>query len=88
MLEAEDMQAAIEKGYLGGKLSIPKTIKFTDEMLDAIGRESEVTEKEMSDWIREVIAKALLTADAKFERSARARAKSKFTSDTLVNRRN
>ena len=81
----DDMQEAIEKGYLGGKYTVPKTIKFTDEMLDAISAESEATGKEMSEWIREVIAEALLVIDAQFERRARARSKSKCTSNTLVN---
>ena len=32
----DDLKEAIEKGYLGGKYTVPKTIKFTHEMLDAI----------------------------------------------------
>lgn len=83
----DDMQEAIEKGYLGGKYTVPKTIKFTDEMLDAISAESEATGKEMSEWIREVIAEALLVIDAQFERRARARSKSKCTSGTLVHQK-
>lgn len=78
------MQEAIAKGYLGGKLTTPKTIKFTDEMLDAVAVQAEVEDKDQADWIREVIAKALLIADAKYERMTRARMKAKCTSSTLV----
>lgn len=42
----DEMQEAIEKGYLGGKLTTPKTIKFTDEMLDAVAVQAEVEDKD------------------------------------------
>ncbi|HEN9533164.1 TPA: hypothetical protein U9I96_003755 [Acinetobacter baumannii] len=80
----DDLKEAIAKGYLGGKLTTPKTIKFTDEMLDAVAVQAEVEDKDQADWIREVIAKALLVADAKYERMTRARLRSKCTSGTLV----
>jgi len=81
---ADEVKEAIEKGYLGGKYSVPKTFKFTHEMLDAIAVASESSEKDPSDWVREVIAKVLLVEDAKYERSRRARERAKFTSYTSV----
>ncbi|HHP7932679.1 hypothetical protein [Acinetobacter baumannii] len=84
MLGVDEMQEAIEKGYLGGKLITPKTIKFTDEMLDAVAIVAESEEKDQAEWIREVIAQALLVEDARYERMTRARLRSKCTSGTLV----
>lgn len=81
------MQEAIEKGYLGGKYNVPKTFKFTHEMLDAIAVVSEVNEQDSCNWVREVIAKALLAEDAKYERMARARERAKGTSGTLVHQK-
>ena len=83
----DELREAIAKGYIGGKYTIPKTIKFTNEMLDGIASASEVDEKESCEWIREVIAKALLAEDAKYERMTRARARSKCTSGTLVHQK-
>ena len=83
----DELKEAIAKGYIGGKYTIPKTIKFTNEMLDGIASASEVDEKESCEWIREVIAKALLAEDAKYERMTRARARSKCTSGTLVHQK-
>ena len=80
----DELKEAIEKGYLGGKYTVPKTIKFTHEMLDAIAVASETNEQDLCNWVREVIAKALLTEDAKYERMARARNRSKCTEGTLV----
>ena len=53
-------------------------------MLDAIAVASETNEQDTCSWMREVIAKALLAEDAKYERMARARNQSKCTSGTLV----
>ena len=83
----DDLKEAIEKGYLGGKYTVPKTIKFTHEMLDAIAVASETNEQDTCSWMREVIAKALLAEDAKYERMARARNRSKCTSGTLVHQK-
>lgn len=83
----DDLKEAIEKGYLGGKYTIPKTFKFTHEMLDAIAVASETNEQDSCSWVREVIAKALLAEDAKYERMARARERAKSTSDTLVHQK-
>ncbi len=83
----DDLKEAIEKGYLDGKYTIPKTIKFTHEMLDAIAVASEINEQDLCNWVREVIAKALLAEDAKYERMARARNRSKCTSGTLVHQK-
>ena len=83
MLGVDDMKEAIERGLLGGKLTTPKTFKFTDEMLDEMNIVADAYEKDMADWVREVIAEALLVEIAKFNRMARARNKSKCTSDTL-----
>lgn len=80
----DELKEAIAKGYLGGKYNAPKTIKFTHEMLDAISIASEISEKDSCEWVREVIAKALLAEDAKYERMTRARDRAKSTSDTLV----
>ena len=83
----DDLKEAIEKGYLGGKYTVPKTIKFTHEMLDAIAVASETNEQDLCNWVREVIAKALLAEDAKYERMARARMRAKGTSGTLVHQK-
>lgn len=83
----DDLKDAIEKGYLGGKYTVPKTFKFTHEMLDAIAVASETNEQDSCSWVREVIAKALLAEDAKYERMARARMRAKGTSDTLVHQK-
>lgn len=84
----DDVQEAFAKGYLGGKLTTPKTFKFTDEMLDAVAIAAESEDKDVSDWVREVIAEALLVVDAKYERMTRARERAKCTSGTLVHQRN
>lgn len=83
----DDLKDAIEKGYLGGKYTVPKTFKFTHEMLDAIAVASETNEQDSCSWVREVIAKALLAEDAKYERMARARMRAKCTSGTLVHQK-
>ena len=83
----DELKEAVSKGYIGGKYSVPKTFKFTHEMLDAISLASEVNEKDQCEWVREVIAKALLAEDAKYERMARARNRSKCTSGTLVHQK-
>ena len=83
----DDLKEAIEKGYLGGKYTVPKTIKFTHEMLDAITIAGETNEQDSCNWVREVIAKALLAEDTKYERMARARNRSKCTSGTLVHQK-
>lgn len=83
----DDLKDAIEKGYLGGKYTVPKTFKFTHEMLDAIAIASEINEQDSCSWVREVIAKALLAEDAKYERMARARMRAKDTSGTLVHQK-
>lgn len=80
----DELKEAVSKGYIGGKYSVPKTFKFTHEMLDAISLASEVNEKDQCEWVREVIAKALLAEDAKYERMTRARSRSKCTEGTLV----
>lgn len=84
----DDVQEAFAKGYLGGKLTTPKTFKFTDEMLDAVAIAAESEDKDVSDWVREVIAEALLVVDAKYERMTRARERAKCTSGTLVHQHN
>lgn len=83
----DELKEAIAKGYLGGKYIAPKTIKFTHEMLDAISIASEISEKDSCEWVREVIAKALLAEDAKYERMTRARDRAKGTSGTLVHQK-
>lgn len=83
----DDLKDAIEKWYLGGKYTVPKAIKLTHEMLDAIAIAGETNEQDSCSWVREVIAKALLAEDAKYERMARARNRSKCTSGTLVHQK-
>ena len=83
----DDLKEAIEKGYLGGKYVATKTFKFTHEMLDGIIAASESYEQDSCSWVREVIAKALLAEDAKYERMARARNRSKCTLGTLVHQK-
>lgn len=78
------MKEAIEKGYLGGKLITPKTIKFSDEMLDAVSVYAEAESISDVDWMRAVIAEALLIADAKYERTRRAKERSSKHWDTLA----
>lgn len=80
----DELREAIEKGYLGGKYNEPKTFRFTHEMIDAISVASEANGKDASEWVREVIADALLLEDAKYERMRRAREKAKCTESTLV----
>lgn len=83
-MRADDMKEAIEKGYLGGKTNIPKTFKFSHEMLDGMMVASEVNNKEVADWLREIIARELLLEDAKYDRMTRARERAKSTWNTLV----
>ena len=83
----DDLKEAIEKGIFGREIHRSKTIKFTHEMLDAIAIASETNEQDSCNWVREVIAKALLAEDAKYERMARARNRSKCTSGTLVHQK-
>jgi hypothetical protein len=84
----DELKEAIEKGYLGGKYIVPKTLKITHEMLDGIIAASETYEQDSCSWVREVIAKALLAEDAKYERMARARERAKGTLGTLVHQQN
>ena len=67
------MKEALNKGYLGEKLTVPKTLKMTDAMDEGILIASESDGKDPNEWIREVIAEALIAADYKYERSRRAR---------------
>lgn len=80
----DEMKEAIEKGYLGEKLDMAKTFKFTREMLEGISIASESNDKDASDWVREVIAEALVKEDYKYELSTRARQRRSNTSNTLV----
>ena len=88
MLEAEDMQEAIEKGLLNGKLINPVTIKFTDKQIDSMDIVCAGNLTSVPEWIRDLVIRELLAEEAKFNRMARAKEKSKITSDTLVNPEN
>ena len=81
------MQEAIEKGYLGGKLIAPKTIKFKDEMLDAVSVYAEAEGISDVDWMRNAIAEALLIADAKYERTRKAKERASKHWNTLGNQK-
>lgn len=79
----DEMQEAIEKGYLGGKLIAPKTIKFMDAMLDAVSVYAEAEGISDVDWMRNAIAEALLIADAKYERTRKAKERASKHWNTL-----
>lgn len=67
------MKEALEKGYLGEKLIIPKSFKITEAMDEGIAIVAETKGKDPFEWVREVIADALVKADHEHERSTRAR---------------
>ena len=81
------MQEAIEKGYLGGKLVTPKTIKFMDAMLDAVSIYAEAESISDVDWMRKAIAEALVIADAKYERTRKAKERASKHWNTLENQK-
>lgn len=83
----DDLKEAIEKGYLGGKLVTPKTIKFMDEMLDAVSIYAEAESISDVDWMRNAIAEALVTADAKYERTRKAKERASKHWDTLAHQK-
>lgn len=83
----DDMQEAIEKGYLGGKLIAPKTIKFMDAMLDAVSVYAEAEGISDVDWMRNAIAEALLIADAKYERTRKAKERASKHWNTLAHQK-
>lgn len=83
----DDLKEAIEKGYLGGKLVTPKTIKFMDAMLDAVSVYAEAESISDVDWMRNAIAEALLIADAKYERTRKAKERSSKHWDTLAHQK-
>lgn len=83
----DDMQEAIEKGYLGGKLIVPKTIKFKDAMLDAVSVYAEAEGISDVDWMRNAIAEALLIADAKYERTRKAKERASKHWNTLAHQK-
>ena len=69
---------------------LPQTIQVADKQTSLIQYKSVpvmTTEQDTCSWMREVIAKALLAEDAKYERMARARNRSKCTSGTLVHQK-
>ena len=83
----DDLKEAIEKGYLGGKLVTPKTIKFCDEMLDAVSVYAEAESISDVDWMRKAIAEALVIADARYERTRRAKERASKQWGTLVHQK-
>ena len=83
----DDLKEAIEKGYLGGKYTVPKTIKLTHEMLDAIAVASETNEQDTCSWMRNAIAEALLIADAKYERTRKAKERASKHWNTLAHQK-
>lgn len=80
---ADELREAIEKGYLGSKLDAKKTFNMTHEMLDAMYVASESEGVDIQEWYRMTIAKALLVSDYNYERSTRARQRSKAYRDTF-----
>lgn len=84
ILGVDEMREAIEKGYLGSKLDAKKTFNMTHEMLDGMFVASESKGMDVQEWFRSVIAKALLEDDFDYERSTRARQRSKAFRDTLI----
>lgn len=83
----DDLKEAIEKGYLGGKLVTPKTIKFMDAMLDAVSIYAEAESISDVDWMRNAIAEALVIADAKYERTRKAKERASKHWNTLVHQK-
>ena len=83
----DDLKEAIEKGYLGGKLVTPKTIKFMDAMLDAVSIYAEAESISDVDWMRKAIAEALVIADAKYERTRKAKERASKHWNTLVHQK-
>ena len=83
----DDLKEAIEKGYLGGKLATPKTIKFMDAMLDAVSIYAEAESISDVDWMRNAIAEALVIADARYERTRKAKERASKHWNTLVHQK-
>lgn len=82
-MRAEDMKEAIEKGYIGGKLINPLTIKFNDVMFKRIGAVCDASGDEKAEWIRNLIMRELLIQEEKFNRMASVWGQLKETSETL-----
>lgn len=84
-LGVDEMQEASKMGFLDGKLVNPVTVKFNDAMMDSMEIVCAGNLTSIPEWIREIIMRELLAEEAKFNRIAKAKAKSKYTSDTLEN---
>lgn len=85
---ADELKEAINRGWLGGKLNITKSIKVTEEMWQAMQIEADARDMDVAEWLRELIAEKLLQEEDKFNRKLRARERARytlFTSDTDVN---
>lgn len=84
-MRADDMKEAIEKGYLGGKLVNPLTIKFNDVMFNRIGAICDATGDEKAEWIRNLIMRELLIQEERFHRMSAVWGETKETSAHMGN---
>lgn len=84
-MRADDMREAIDKGYIGGKLINPLTIKFNDVMFSRIGAICDATGDEKAEWIRNLIMRELLIEEERFDRMAPVWGKTKETLTNLGN---
>ena len=79
------MREAIERGYIGGKLTADVTFKFTPEMKERLKIEADTLGMSEPDLVREVMANFLVDADLRFKNSLKARGIDSELLDTLAN---
>ncbi|NHC02358.1 hypothetical protein G9F31_00980 [Acinetobacter sp. 187] len=80
------MKDAAEKGYIGGKLINPLTIKFNDVMYDRISAICDANGDEKAEWIRNLIMRELLIQEERFNRMSQVWGGTKETSANFGNR--
>lgn len=68
MLEDENKQMARTLGFLDGKQANPYTIKFTDNLDEAINNMALVDEQTKADFIRDAVIEKILKEKQRFDR--------------------
>ena len=81
-MRTDDMNSAIEKGYLTGKLDNQLQTKVNDAILKRVTAICDVTGEERSDWLRNLVIRELLVQEEQFNRMSKIWGDTKITSDS------
>ena len=84
-MRADDMKDAIDKGYVGGKLINPLTIKLNDVMFSRVEAICSANGDEKAEWIRNLIIRELLIQEERFNRMSSVWGRIRETSTNLEN---